>query len=342
MDKWGVTPVPAEHSSQLKKTVLSILFLAAGWIGTPQRLHGHIFIQDLNRYQKDIADYFFYQLPVMAAQGLNWGDPYIGQLKGHPNHFGYGLSLGTVLFPSEMMAKVLENLFQITYDPHLRNQYYILPNWTFDVRLGGFAGLPIDFGAKIGYLPPIPLLGILSYNVFQYGVDIRNRIFRGQFSLTELAIGLSYNSITSRMKGPYTTGNLLDANGGTLFILGGSFSFDWSADIINFKVQLSQPLFRPYLSLFFNIDTGYILMKNAWMIDESTILNLQMPDDPDGGVYEVTSDSVKLQRERGGFSLVLQTGLAFEFRKKLRLDISVMTSVFSMQFMPALNLRFQQ
>jgi hypothetical protein len=295
----------------------------------------------------------FYDTPVQAATGLNWSDSYVGQFLNFPHHYGFGVATALVMFPSKAFSEIFDNIWG-GLQPFFYQRFF-LPTVVFDARIGGVFGIPIDFGIKLGIFPPIPVFVLLTYDNYQFGLDIRNRIWRGQYSLTELSIGFGYVLIGGQLNGSienFMINELLDSADFKM-----KSKFGWDATIYNLKIQINQPLFRSIMTLFFNTDIGYIKMNYYWSMTGPSVNLVGVSGDPGqdwmyGGNLEVPGgvvssiitmgSEISLNWERTGLAIAFQAGLGFEFKNGPRLDFSVITSPYNMEISPNLSLRFQK
>jgi hypothetical protein len=305
----------------------------------PQSVHA-ITIEEVNLLLSDLSDDLLTEIPLLSATGLSWSDPYVGQVLGYPNHYGFGLTLGVPLLPSKHWETIGDDVFASSF-PNVNKEKIAFPGYTLEGRVGGFAEIPFDIGIKIGLIPTLPLFGDLDYYSFQYGADIRYRIIRHAISKAEVSIGLGYNRVEAKITGDYqyTITPGFTSNGGTL-------TFGWESDMINFKLYALQPVLGTALGLFASLDLGYEFLNTFWDVTANAngILdgNINAGNSHGGSVSHVVNDYYTVTMERSGLSFVIQTGVSFEFKKGMVLDVSLLTSVFNFSFMPVLNIRFQQ
>jgi hypothetical protein len=323
-----------------RKSKLFVVLCISALFGTGfGRQYAHaVTVEEMNRMLSGLADDFLFELPMLSAAGLGWSDPYIGQLLGYPNHFGFGLTMAAPLLPGKLFKSIGESVFlspvSDTYEDKL-----LFPVYTLETRVGGFAGIPFDLGFKFGFIPIVPLFGDLGYYSSHYGFDIRYRIIHLPGG-GEVSVGLGYNRFEAEISGDYvfTIKTGIVSNGGTV-------TFGWTSDTYNFKICAFQPFVGTPFGMFANVDIGYEVLNTFWILTAKP--NGMLMGDPaigdahGGKVDYVIDDHYKIDMDRSGLSIVIQYGFAFEFRNRMRLDISFVTSAFNALFMPVVNIRFQ-
>jgi len=223
---------------------------------------------------ESFADGVASSLPLNASVGLNWSDAYIGQFP----HLGVGVTLGASTVPFEAARFALDAMElteTVTSDPNFAyiEQYGVpLPAYTAEARLGGLI-IPFDLGVKVGILPPdFQLESILpgfSLDYMNLGFDVRLPIVEERGLIPELSIGGGYNYLRANVgiNGLLEDGIQIqsfedprpDVNETyNIEMTNPTANFQWSANVIDLKAQVSKGLllFRPYLGVGASIGFG--------------------------------------------------------------------------------------
>ncbi|MCL2191438.1 MAG: hypothetical protein FWB79_05575 [Treponema sp.] len=201
-------------------------------------------------------------LPFNASMGLNWSDAYIGKLfPSNPPHFGIGFAGGFTMMGLEPIERLL-NEFDAELPDDLPFMGLPIPGMMAEIRLGGLF-LPFDLGFKLGFLPAgvTALLGeALELDYFVVGGDFRYALVEAGrivpavslgVGFTHLRGGIGVNVGTIPIDFPYTNPLTGASETGTLTVHDPTMGLNWSTNVLDFKVQVSRPLFiiTPYIGL---------------------------------------------------------------------------------------------
>jgi hypothetical protein len=316
-----------------------ILYVLSGFIGFGGQYAHAVTVEEMNRMLSDLADDFLFDLPMLSATGLGWSDPYIGEIRGYPIQFGVGITLGASFLPSKLFKPIGESVF-LSSIPDTYADKLLFPVYALETRVSSFADIPFDFGLKIGYIPTVPLFGDIGYYSFHYGADIRYRILHFPDSGAEISLGLGYTYLEGEISGYYMftikTGVL--SNGGTM-------TFGWKNHTYHLKICAFHPFPGTGFGMFANMNMGYEVLNTFWILAAKPNGTL-MADPAIGSAHRGKVDYAidahyQVDMDRSGFFVVAQFGVTFEFNNRIRLDISFVTSILNMQFMPIIHFRFQ-
>jgi hypothetical protein len=316
---------------------------------------------DIELFAEGVAS----SLPLNSAVGLNWSDAYIGQFP----HFGVGLTVGASTIPFEAAKIVLDTLDltdQITGDPQLSRIAEIgmpLPAYTVEARLGGII-LPFDAGVKVGILPPDfnagALVEGLSLDYTNLGFDVRVPLLEERGLIPELSVGGGYNYLRANFGFAGILGENLNIQSFddprpdvtktyNVTMEDPSVNFQWSANVIDLKAQVSKKLllFRPYAGFgasvgFGSAGSGFeselqgiteteINEINAWAAEED--MEAPLPELSDSSFYvNASMGSGWAFRAFGGMSIELLI---------LKIDITGMYDFLGNNFGVTLGTRIQ-
>jgi hypothetical protein len=256
----------------MKRVLIAVLvLLTAPLLLTAQTITT---FEDLESDIESFAAGVASSLPLNASVGLNWSDAYIGQFP----HFGVGVTLGasTVPFSAARFALDAMDLTDtLTSDPRFTyiEQYGVpLPAYTAEARLGGLI-IPFDLGVKVGILPPdfelATIMPGFSLDYMNLGFDLRVPVIEERGLIPELSIGGGYNYLRANVgidglleEGVQVTSfddPRPDVNETYNFSMSNpTANFQWSANVIDLKAQVSKGLllFRPYLGVGASIGFG--------------------------------------------------------------------------------------
>jgi hypothetical protein len=236
--------------------------------------HSWLFSQTFNNYVQDYTDEISKSLPFAASMGLNWSNPYIGQLLGHPVHFGVGVSL-TGVYMSNAELSALGTAMGMSIDDSSIKDKQWLPNYVLAARLGGLGGLPFDFGFKFGYLPDMPMWGSLDYHSMIFGFDINYAIFISRGGGPIVVVGAGYDMLEGGVSG--TAGS--QPTDVAMNVIGPAH-LAWKSNVFKAKALFSQPIVLTALSVFGGIDLGF----------SSNEVGVKFGSDRNNPIYEVAQE----------------------------------------------------
>jgi len=297
-------------------------------------------IKSLKQTSKAFSEEMVNALPFNSSIGLNWSDAYIG---GFP-HFGIGLSAGFTTMDIKPIWDMMNELNLLPSSgkelPSFFDNKFPLPAYSLETRIG-FPAIPLDFGVKVGYLPPELLETMLNAGIrnLLIGADVRYAIINSKVIPMRLSVGLGFN---------YVDGGISSGSDKTFNFAGGTgndfnaseVDVIWGTTNIEFKVQASFPfkIITPYAGA----GISYAWSKAGYKISG---LSSQISDDYseelDLGVTKSSKDSFETIIEKngsintrifGGFSI----NLAY-----VRLDLTGMYELLNKNFGATLGIRFQ-
>jgi hypothetical protein len=267
---------------------------------------------------QNFADEINPSLPFAASMGLNWSIPYVGQLLGHPSHFGIGVALSSVFMSNAEPAELGEQL-GIEIESSMIDNKQWFPSYVVVGRLGGFGGIPFDFGFKIGYLPDIAMWGPLDYNVLIFGFDVNYALFVSNQTGPVVAVGLGYDMLEGGVTGTMT----VVPAGMTNVIVDTPARILWKSSTIKAKVLFAQPIMLTGISILSGLDLGYSMNKVGVNIGD----NKNSPD------FEDT-------REVSTISISGYIGFGLEFNA-WHLDMNLMASFITFELGFNIGFRYQ-
>lgn len=220
-------------------------------------------IADLDTFSKSFETFseeFAKSLPMNSAIGLNWSDAYIGQILPIPS-LGVGVTTGFTTIPIAVLEDLVDDLGLDSGDAlgDIPGIGVPLPGYAFDARVGGFI-LPFDAGIKFGTIPDMDL-GDVEVGYTNFGIDVRYAVLEGGIVMPKVSVGVGYNYLSGRVSAPMGIGNTTiaevedprEGETGTyeLQLSDPNVEFDWSANIFDFKAQVSKQFFviEPHLGL---------------------------------------------------------------------------------------------
>ena len=256
-------------------TIVALLFAPVALIAQPDP----ILFSDLEADIQSFADGVASSLPLNASVGLNWSDAYIGQFP----HFGVGLTVGASTIPFDAAAPVLEGLglTDLATNPDLEwlLQFGMpLPAYAIEARIGGLI-IPFDVGIKLGIMPPdwspgdafpnVAALQNFELDYMNLGFDVRMPIVEERGFIPEISIGGGYNYLRANVGfagilggdveiGTFEHPNPLDDTTWTVVMEDPTVNYEWSANVIDLKAQVSKGLlfFRPYAGVGASVGFG--------------------------------------------------------------------------------------
>ncbi len=215
-------------------------------------------IEDFKEGFQDFSDDVASVLPMNSTIGLNWSDPYIGQLIALPPNLGVGVTMGVTGIPYDSIETILVDTLggsESDIPSVIRDYGLPLPAIAIDARLGGFV-LPFDLGFKIGFIPKTITDQIgddISIDFLLIGGDIRYRVMKQRFVvIPEVSVGVGYNYL----KGSAEFGGVLPSlfeitlpapptdytawsEGDKLTLSSPDFFIEWETQVIDLKAQAS-------------------------------------------------------------------------------------------------------
>ena len=193
-------------------------------------------------------------LPFNSAMGLNWSHAHIGKLPS----FGVGVSLGFTTVESEVLELLLSQ-FSANLPIDALSAFPLMA-YTVEGRVGGFAGLPFDIGAKLGVLP----LNISSRNAkidyLLFGFDFRYAVLQETAVRPGISVGVGFNRLSGgietkigrdrRFNYPNPSTEDLTRTG-TITLEAPAVGVNWESNTLDFKAQISKSAgpVTPYLGL---------------------------------------------------------------------------------------------
>jgi hypothetical protein len=186
-------------------------------------------------------------LAFSSGMGLNWSDPYVGELLGFPPHIGFGVAMtGTFMNQVEMA-----NLWGMmgSYRDTASTWF---PTYVIDGRMGGPRGVPFDLGFKFGYLPEMAIWGDLKYYMLLLGVDVNYALFLLDDTDTTITIGIGYDQFEGAISGTLAT-----VPAGVVETAGTPAHTTWRSSTYKFQVLIGQPIMESPMSVFGGLHIGY-------------------------------------------------------------------------------------
>jgi hypothetical protein len=201
---------------------------------------------------KTFSDDVAQSLPFAAsATGLTWSD---ARVMGFPR-FGVGVSVGAVTVPKEAFEDVASLLPGFSLPSEIGEWGVPLPGYTVDARMG-IPFLPIDVGAKLGYMTPgmgESLQGAtgISAEYLLAGLEVRYPILKGNLLMPALNVGAGVNYLNGAVAmAAEGIGNTVTfPDGETITINDPDVQFAWKTLALDFNAQVSKGLLflTPYL-----------------------------------------------------------------------------------------------
>jgi hypothetical protein len=320
----------------MKRALLLLMVLLAGTAAFAD-VDFATFQDGFNTFAQDLSN----GLPFNTSVGLGWSPAYIGQFP----HFGIGVTVGATTIPYKALKDVFDAL-GVTLPANLNfiAQYGVpIPAYTIDARIGGFF-LPFDIGLKFGYLPPGALQGqSFTADYLLVGGDLRYAVLQDKGFVPAISVGLGYNYMKGGIGVPgLLSGNIQiadfvdprDNSKHTLELSNPSLGMQWSASVLEAKVQISKKILfiTPYLgaavSYSFGAEAGGGLTASL-LYDGATptASQLALINQAYGGSVNITDQSITVlktsnpgfdYRAFGGLSLdiffvYLDIGAAYDF-----------------------------
>lgn len=342
-----------------KKIILLAAILAAipGIASLPAQTGA---IPDLDTFSKSFEDFsadFARSLPMNSTIGLNWSDAYIGQLLPIPS-FGVGITTGFTTIPLGVLEDLVDNLGLDSGSAlgDLPGIGVPLPGYALDARVGGLY-LPFDAGIKFGTIPKIELSDV-TVEYTNFGFDVRYAVLEGGLVLPKISVGAGYNYLQGRVTAPMGLGNtrvaaVPDPDGPagntdySLMLTDPDISFDWSANVLDFKVQVSKRFLvvEPHIGLgasygWAKTNAGFetsieVRDSNGVVVEDVSPRELSGP----AGVT-IREDSISISAEENPFAIRAFGGASLNVAV-FRLDLGAMYNLNSGAFGATLGARVQ-
>ncbi|TVR67524.1 MAG: hypothetical protein EA427_13485 [Spirochaetaceae bacterium] len=315
-------------------------------------------IPDLATFSESFEDFsseFAKSLPMNSAIGLNWSDAYIGQLLPIPS-FGVGITTGFTTIPLGVLEDLVDDL-GLDSGSALGDLPGIgapLPGYALDARVGGFY-LPFDAGIKFGTIPEMKI-GDVSVEYTNFGFDVRYAVLEGGLVLPKISVGAGYNHLRGSVSAPLGIGNTRIAsvpdpedenNTYVLALTDPNVDFDWTANVLDFKVQVSKRFIvvEPHIGLgasygWAKTNSGFDTQVTVFESDgvtESAISASEL-----GKIAGVSIDDkgLSISTEENPFAIRAFGGASLNVAV-FRLDLGAMYNLNSGAFGATLGARFQ-
>jgi hypothetical protein len=261
-----------------------IMVLAMVMLLIPAALPLFAQISDLDTFSSSFEDFsteFARSLPMNSSIGLNWSDAYIGQLLPIPS-VGVGVTTGFTTIPIGALEDLVDDLGLDSGSAlgDIPSLGVPLPGYAFDARVGGLF-LPFDVGIKFGTIPDIEV-GDVTFEYTNFGIDLRYALIEGSLILPKVSVGVGYNHLSGRVSAPMGIGDTtIDSveYDGTTYVLSLSdpdIEFDWSANIVDVKAQVSKQflMIEPH----FGLGASYGRAKTNAGFDTTVAVDQELPE----------------------------------------------------------------
>lgn len=269
-----------------------------------------------------------------ATIGLTWSDAHIGNFP----HFGVGVFTGAAFIPLDGikdLLKVLDNTVEI---PDAVEQIPLglpLPALGVDGRIGGFI-LPFDIGIKYAAFN----LDIDKFNIDYslIGADVRYALIEENLVLPGISVGAGFSRLTSNIKIKDLLGEditILEPGSGYsgLYLEDPDVEFGWTANVIEFKAQVSKSLIfvTPYAGANFSYGMTQIGggVKSGVTDKTNTLTQDQIDTIRDKAalagvnIPKVNADGFTTEHDLTAMGLKINGGLSFNlFLAKIDLNVS--------------------
>jgi hypothetical protein len=346
------------------------LFVTAAMIAIafvkPADSFAQVSMRDIGDDLKEFSDDISGAAPFMASMGLDWSDPYIGQLIDVTPHWGIGLTPGATTLKLDNLNVLLEHFGYEADDGFLDKQ--LLPAYTINTRIGGFRTAPFDIGVKWGWLPYAPIFkNDISYESVVYGLDFRWELKRDWGMWPSMSIGFEASRVTGGLRAK--SAQMLD--GGTYGIeTSGDATIGpvWEAWVFDMKLQIAKEFWEPRFTAFGGVRLGAAITRSGYQIAGSgadiKISGGGIPagtslEDLSAGTYDSIADSLKAASGNDmefevtnaditgwinsfGINLNLHGGISLKIYDAMRLDLSLMVDVMHIELGANIGVRYQQ
>lgn len=285
-------------------------------------------------FATDIADSLPY---AAAATGLTWSD---AKVMGFPR-FGVGVSVSAVTVPKDSFETVA-GVFGVELPSELGNVGVPLPGYAVDARMG-LPFLPIDIGAKLGYMTPgmgdaLEAATGVSAEYLLAGVQVRYPILKGNLLMPALSIGAGYTylngSIAMSATGLDTSytfdGYTINANNPDL-------QFGWKTHALDFNAQVSKGLL--FLTPYLGAGYAYGWSQAGGGIKATLTGDVQQVKD-EYGIEVDEEEGFLIYSDSTGGSLRAYGGVSFNLFI-LKLDVNAQYNFMTQSIGGGLNARIQ-
>ncbi len=295
---------------------------------------------------KGFSDDMAKALPFASTVGMNWSNAYLGNFP----HFGVGLTTGFVTLPADNFESVASQL-----GVSLPSEFFglgigvPLPAYTVDGRLA-LPVLPLDLGVKVGFLDPSWSEGLTGgaagVDYLLLGGDVRWGLVKDKGILPAVSIGTGYNY----MKGGLLMKNIVGATtltsvaGHTVSMSSADMVYEWSANVIDVKAQISKNLF--ILTPSVGLGYSYGFSQAGGGMDANILVDGHTPTPSEISTIEsatgmtLDDQSLRILSEVKGGTLRAWAGCSVNLFV-LKLDLNAMYNVFSGNLGATLNARIQ-
>jgi hypothetical protein len=301
---------------------------------------------DFQAFSDDMAG----ALPFASTLGLNWSNAYLGNFP----HFGVGLTTGFVSLPLESFQAVTESMgLDIPSEITDLGIGMPLPAYTVDGRLA-IPILPVDVGVKVGYLNPdwIESLsgGVVGVDYLLLGGDVRYGLVKEGILLPAVSVGVGYNYMKGGiyMKGAVPGEDINISSYGigitNINITDGDMVYEWNANVIDVKAQVSKNLliFTPSVGIGYSYGFAQAGggMDATIKIDGSDPTPTQLDAIESATGMTLDDQSLRILSSVQGGSLRAWGGLSVNLFV-LKLDLNAMYNIFDQSLGASLNARIQ-
>lgn len=248
-----------------KALIVLVLVLALIPVGNTlfaQEVDGIDGLADFKSGFESFSEEFAKSLPLNSTIGLNWSDAYIGQLLPFPS-FGVGITTGFTTIPLGVLEDLVDDL-GLDSGSALGDVPGIgipMPGFAVDARIGGVF-LPFDAGVKFGTIPDLDV-GDVKVEYTSFGMDVRYAVVEGGLIWPKISVGVGFNHLSGRVAAPLGLGDTDIANVADpqdpeneeksyiLTLTSPNIDFDWTANVLDFKVQVSKSFLvvEPHIGL---------------------------------------------------------------------------------------------
>jgi hypothetical protein len=268
--------------------------------------------------------------------------------------------VGATSIPYDIMEPVFDMLpgYSLPSDMEFIEKWGApLPAWSLDARLGGFI-LPFDVGVKFGFIPDeAKVLMPFNMDYLLVGGDVRLALLKGKGLMPDLSVGAGYTYLDGAVYLPDIVGGDtvidLTGTGQTLTVTDPDVTFNWQANVIDLKAQLSKKLviITPYLGAgvsWGSSKAGGGLSSDVTYSGTGTTLTqadidtiTSLMEGAGNTAPELTSTSVEVGAQQvDGWAMRAFGGIGFNLWV-LKIDLSGMYNFTSGSYGVALNTRIQ-
>jgi hypothetical protein len=291
---------------------------------------------------QSFSDEFAGSLPMNSMIGLNWSDAYVGQLLPIPS-FGVGVTAGATVMPLAVFEDLTSDL-GVGDVGDLPDAGIPLPGYALDARAGGLV-IPFDVGVKFGTIGSVEL-GDASVEYTNVGVDFRYAVLDGGI-LPKLSVGVGYNYLTGAVTTPLGLGTTeiasVDVAGtndtATVELSDPVLEFDWTANVIDLKAQVSKSFLIVEPSFGLGVSYGSA-STNSGLSSEVSVTGTTIDDLESLSGVEISDQGVTLASDVTGVELRAFGGASLNLTL-FRLDLGLMYNVTSGAYGGTLGARVQ-